>query len=60
MTMRIGTVGHSVWVDTDRFARGLAEAARRAQEFADRVAALNADHEDEHEHPAEAADKEAG
>ena len=60
MTKRIGTVGYSVTAGTDRLARGLAEAERRAQEFADRVTAHDADHKDEHEHSAEAAEKEAG
>ena len=60
MVRRIGTVGHGVSVNTDRFARAMAEAARRAQEFADRVAARDADHEDDHADPADPADKETG
>lgn len=60
MTKRMGTVGHSVTADTDRLARGLADAERRAQEFADRVAARDAGDEDDHADPAEAAEKEAG
>lgn len=57
MAKRIGTLGQSVNANTDRLARGLAEAERRAQDFADRVAALDAGHKDEHAHAAEAAER---
>ena len=60
MTKRIGTVGQSVTADTDCLARGLADAERRAQEFADRVAVRDAEDENDRKHPAEAAEKEAG